>query len=108
MTKIFTYMYVLYFSDIHVVVFFINHAKIRGMKYSLACFVKSSLSSLVLNIWITVSFLHQILDYTEMSFPVVQKSMLLLHACIMQFYSISIIQMLGMVVPKIKDYKPEW
>ena len=94
------------------VVFVINHAKIRGMKYSLACFVKRSLSSLVLDSWITVSFSQQILDYTEMAFTVVQNSML--HACIMQLYSISIIHFtkmlkdVGMVVPKIKDYKPEW
>ena len=42
--------------------------------YSPACFVKRSLSIIVLDILITVSFLlHLILDYTEKSIPVVQK-----------------------------------
>ena len=47
--------------------------------YSPACFVKRSLSILILNIWITVNFLHQTLDYAEMSIPVVQKCITLLH-----------------------------
>ena len=37
--------------------------------YLPACFVKRSVFNIVLDIWITVSFLHQILDYTEMSIP---------------------------------------
>ena len=51
--------------------------------------VKRSLSITVLDGWITVSFLHQILDYTEMSIPVMQNSMSLLHVyaqCIIHHY----------------------
>ena len=57
------------------------HGLKEGKRYSMyspACFVKRSLFIIVLNIWITVSFLHQILDNTEMSLTVVQRSMSLL------------------------------
>ena len=43
--------------------------------YSPTCCVKRSLSVIVLDIWITISFLHQILDYTEMSMPVYSSEM---------------------------------
>ena len=39
------------------------------MRYSLAGIVKRSLSSFVLDMWITVSFIHQISDYIKMPYP---------------------------------------
>ena len=45
----------------------------RGFTDSLAGIVKRSLSSIVLDIGITVSFIHQTSDYIEMSFPGVKN-----------------------------------
>ena len=48
------------------------------MRYSLAGIVKRSLSIIVLDIRITVSFSHQISDYIEMSIPGVKNSIVIM------------------------------
>ena len=71
------------------------NSSIKGLKlekrYSmhlLASSVKRSPSIAILDIWITVSFLHQILDYTEMSIPIVHNStsLLMYVQCIIHHY----------------------
>ena len=43
------------------------------MRYSLAGLVKRSQSSSVLDMWITVSIIHQIFDDIDMSIPVSEE-----------------------------------